>query len=172
MGSQKTSKSRLLAERKLKAIADVQALSDQLKVAQAMLADLETAERVLASLGGSDDDDLFQGVRQQPTLIQRIKASEGTAVEIGTPTYAVIRTKEAIRRAMPYGEQLRKSEIIDAVQHLNARVNATTVGVELSRMSKEGELKSLGKGVYLRVPENQRVSGALEQEQNDGLNLV
>jgi hypothetical protein len=173
MGTQKTSKTRLLAERKIKAIADVKALSDQLANAQAILTDLEIAERVLASLGGPDEDDLFQDSRQEKgPLIQRIKSIEATAVEAPIATYAVIRTKEAIRQVMPYGEQLRKSEIIDAVQHLNPRVNATTVGVELSRMSKEGELHSLGKGVYLKVPEDKKVRTALSQSQDDGLGLV
>jgi hypothetical protein len=157
MATLRTSKTRLLAERKSKAIEEVQSLTEKLKIAMSVLTDLETAERVLASLGESTDDDSSQETPK--TLLQNIKGVEATAANPPQNIGSVIRVKEAIRRVLPYGAQVKKSEIVEAVISLNGRLNPMTVGVELSRMSrKHGELISHGKGIYSRKNESSAVT--------------
>jgi hypothetical protein len=155
MATSKTSKSRLLAERKIKVSLERDALAAQLAVIAKQLASLDNqlselgiAERVLASLGGDDEESNPSygfDERLAAVLIEEMAKPPGPSK---------LRVKDAIRQVMPASEEMvKKGSIIDAVQNLNPRFNATTIGVELSRMSKDGELFSDGKGSYRRKNE-------------------
>jgi hypothetical protein len=153
MANIRTSKTRQLAERKLKLQQEAKALQDKLETVTNALNDLLIAERVLASLGeGPDESSVVELSKEQAPRAVGVSIKNLSDLFVAESMlkkqYAKPRVKELIRQAMPFRGHCHKRDLLAKILVSNNEVKETSVNVELGRMVATGELKSLGRGFY------------------------